>query len=544
MPVLQISAVCLVGESLDHDASITLSVNNVNRYYAAVPKGSHLFVRYIRFDLWPRQTLSVHRAHLLTALNLLNYIDRSVLFAVQPLVQSEFHRSDSHFGLLTSAFFIFYMCAAPFMGPLADRYSRKKIIILGAVVWSVATLLTAVTYNFRSCCSPHLVGIGEASFVTISPTFVADLFPEKKRGRVFGVFYLALPFGTALGYLLGGIGPALTDGARLFISRPPGFCWRLALLFIPEPKRGQFDTLKKLPSGQPFEAWRAIPLSGHTLGMAMMTFSLGGIQVWMPTFLSRVHGYSLECELDFRNHSRRLALSPRSPEDGWEICLLPREAVLSGFRGQPGTRNSGHVVALFMRGTRDAGGHRVAAFLLLLNTSPLNAALINSVGAHVRATAIAVNIFIFHLLGDVPSPTLIGYVADRHSLRGGLFRRLSRLRFPRPYCFTACDSRRRSGEWRSRLRPHVRDEHLHWADVSLDCRQPSGPGLVFPHSGSRHWHAQIADVARRNGTAKPATANGESAHQHHCSGRNEENTSRHAREIAGARLFQLRNHRG
>ena len=59
----------------------------------------------------------------------------------------------------------------------------------------------------------------------------------------------------------------------------------------------------------------------------------------------------------------------------------------------------------------------VAAFLLLLNTSPLNAALVNSVGSHIRATAIAVNIFIFHLLGDVPSPTLMGYVADRHSLQ-------------------------------------------------------------------------------------------------------------------------------
>lgn len=59
----------------------------------------------------------------------------------------------------------------------------------------------------------------------------------------------------------------------------------------------------------------------------------------------------------------------------------------------------------------------LAAFLLLLNTSPLNTALVNSVGAHIRATAIAVNIFIFHLLGDVPSPTLMGYVADKRSLQ-------------------------------------------------------------------------------------------------------------------------------
>jgi MFS transporter, Spinster family, sphingosine-1-phosphate transporter len=59
----------------------------------------------------------------------------------------------------------------------------------------------------------------------------------------------------------------------------------------------------------------------------------------------------------------------------------------------------------------------VAAFFLLLNTAPLNAAVINSVGAHIRATALAVNIFIIHLLGDVPSPTMMGWVADKRSLQ-------------------------------------------------------------------------------------------------------------------------------
>ena len=81
---------------------------------------------------------------LLTALNFLNYIDRSVLFAVQPLVQAEFHRSDAQFGFLTTAFFLCYMIAAPIMGVLADRYERKWIIIGGAIVWSAATLLTAL----------------------------------------------------------------------------------------------------------------------------------------------------------------------------------------------------------------------------------------------------------------------------------------------------------------------------------------------------------------------------------------------------------------
>ena len=149
--------------------------------------------------LQPRTALIV-----LTALNLLNYADRNVLFAVQPLVQDEFHLTKTQIGYLTSAFLGFYMVAAPFVGPLADRYSRKFIIVLGAFFWSGLTLLTAFTHNYTELLIRHtLVGIGEATFVTIAPTFVADLFAEKKRGRILGVFYLAIPVGSAAGYLLG-----------------------------------------------------------------------------------------------------------------------------------------------------------------------------------------------------------------------------------------------------------------------------------------------------------------------------------------------------
>ena len=142
---------------------------------------------------------------LLTALNFLNYIDRNVLFAVQPLIQKEFALSDEQVGFLTSAFFICYMIAAPLIVPLADRFPRKRIMALGAFVWSLATLLSAVTHNYDELLLRHvIVGIGEATFVAISPAFLADLFPENIRGRVMGFFYLATPVGSALGYIIGG----------------------------------------------------------------------------------------------------------------------------------------------------------------------------------------------------------------------------------------------------------------------------------------------------------------------------------------------------
>ena len=242
--------------------------------------------------LYPRTALA-----LLTALNLLNYIDRSVLFAVQDLVKAEFHRSDLAFGLLTTVFFIFYMCAAPFMGPLSLRFSRKRVIVTGALVWSVATLLTAFTKNFDELLIRHtLVGIGEASFVILSPTFVADMFPPEKRGRVMGVFYLAIPVGTALGYLLGGVmGPKYGWRAPFYVGAAPGVLLALLLLLIPEPVLGQFDPPEsKVPERDTLKSLIRNPaFLTATFGMAMMTFALGGLQVWMPTFLHRAHGYSL-----------------------------------------------------------------------------------------------------------------------------------------------------------------------------------------------------------------------------------------------------------
>jgi MFS family permease len=368
--------------------------------------------------LYPRTALA-----LLTTLNLLNYIDRSVLFAVQPLVQSEFHLTNTQVGYLTSAFLGFYMVAAPFVGPLADRFSRKRIIVLGAIFWSGLTLLTAFTHTYWELLVRHtLVGIGEATFVTIAPTFVADLFPEKQRGRIFGIFYLAIPVGTAAGYLLGGkLGPDHGWRFPFYIAAAPGFLLALAVAFLPEPPRGQYDSLKETPErGTILGLARNRAFWAVTLGMSAGTFSLGGIQVWMPTFLSVARGYSLQQANVMFGGIVVVCGIVASLAGGWlGDRLLPRMkgayyfvSALSMALGVPVM-----IAALFFKGPIMLPAIALAAVFLLVNTSPLNTALVNAVGAHVRATAIAINIFIFHLLGDVPSPTLMGYVADHHSLQ-------------------------------------------------------------------------------------------------------------------------------
>jgi MFS family permease len=361
----------------------------------------------------------------LTGLNFFNYVDRSVLFAVQPLVQQEFHRSDAEFGLLTSAFFFCYMFTAPFIGAFADRVRRRPIMIAGAIIWSAATLLTAFTYDFRSLLIRHtIVGIGEATFATIAPSFLADLFPESKRGRVLGVFYLCIGLGTAVGYIIGGsIGKLHGWRAPFYVAAIPGFLLAAALAFIPEPPRGMQDTL---PETRERATVRGLVRNGAfwtaTLGMAMWTFGVGAIQVWMPTFLSRVRHEPLE--------KANLVFGGMTAFNAVVATLLGGwigDRVLRRNRGAYYLVSAitmliavpGMLVAINSTGPLMYFAIFVTEFLLFLNTAPLNAAIVNSVGAHIRATAIAVNLFTIHLLGDAFSPTLVGYISDRSSLQTG-----------------------------------------------------------------------------------------------------------------------------
>jgi len=372
-----------------------------------------------------RATHPVAALTILTGLNFFNYVDRSVLFAVQPLVQNEFHRTDAEFGLLTTAFFFCYMFTAPLIGVLADRVQRRGIMVAGAVVWSAATLLTAITFDFRTLFIRHtVVGIGEATFATIAPSFLADLFPEAKRGRVLGVFYLCIGLGTAVGYIVGGsVSKIYGWRAPFYVAAVPGFLLAAALAFIPEPARGMQDTL---PETRERATIRGLVRNGAfwtaTLGMAMWTFGVGALQVWMPTFLSRMRHEPLEkANLIF---------------GGMTAFNAVFATLLGGWIGDRFLRKNrgGYyivssitmlialpvmLVAITSHGSLMYPSMFLTEFLLFLNIAPLNAAVVNSVGAHIRATAIAVNLFTIHLLGDAFSPTLVGYISDRSSLQTG-----------------------------------------------------------------------------------------------------------------------------
>ena len=369
-----------------------------------------------------RKTYPLAALAVLTTINFVNYIDRSVLFAVQPLVQAEFKFSDTQYGLLTTFFFIFYMAVAPFIGMAADRYSRRWIIFTGIFLWSGATLLTAVAHDYRTLLIRHtVVAIGESSYAAIAPALLADLFPEDRRGRMLSLFFLAIPVGTGMGYILGGyLGHHYGWRTPFYVAALPGFLFALIFLLLPEPERGSSDHLSATPDRATL---RGLAHNGAfwtaTLGMAMMTFALGGISVFLPKFLSQHRGMPL----DRANLLLGLSIMGNGLVatlfGGWLGDRLLRRTDAAYYLVSAVSMALGlpvMVVALYVAGPPMVPAIVAAEFLLLMNTGPLNAAVVNSVSAQIRSSAIGLNLIMIHLLGDAISPTVMGYISDHRSL--------------------------------------------------------------------------------------------------------------------------------
>ena len=364
---------------------------------------------------------------LLIGLNLLNYIDRYILPGEVSLIQQEFHSTDKQMGLLTTALFLVYMIAAPLTGWLGDHFRRKPLIIGGAVLWSLATLGTAWVHSYWTLFFRHaLVGVGEATFGIFAPAVLADFYPERDRNRILSIFYLAIPVGAALGYLAGGeMGSAWGWRAPFFVCAIPGLVIAALYGWIGrEPVRGASDHMKTTADrGTVMGLFRNPAFLTGTFGLAALTFAMGGISAWMPTFLERFAGLSLA--------KAGLTVGAITVVDGVAGTLIGgwiaqrwlrtnyRALYLLSFWSVALTLPCG-ILVFFGPKAWAIPALLVTEFFLFLNTGPLNAAIVNSVSAPVRATAISLNLFCIHAFGDTFSPTIIGAISDKTNLRVGL----------------------------------------------------------------------------------------------------------------------------
>ena len=237
----------------------------------------------------------------LTGLNALNYLDRYVVAATLPLILAGLAISDAAGGLLQSAFIITYALACPAAGWLGDRQSRMRLAGAGVLVWSVATVASGLAPTYAWLLIARAVtGVGEASYAVVTPSLLSDHYPPERRSRVLGIFYAAIPVGTALGYVVGGlIGEASGWRAAFFVAGAPGAVLAFLLLGLSEPVRGRLDpsavqATTPLAIGASLRALAARPsYVANTIAQVIYTFALGGLATWMPTYFVRERNLSL-----------------------------------------------------------------------------------------------------------------------------------------------------------------------------------------------------------------------------------------------------------
>jgi MFS family permease len=364
----------------------------------------------------------------LTSINLFNYLDRSVLSAVLESLHVDLKLSDTQLGFATSAFMIVYMLTSPVFGSLGDRKSRPRLIAIGVAIWSVATAASGLARGFISLMVARaFVGVGEAAYGSIAPPLLSDHFPLERRGRVFAFFFAAIPIGSAAGFILGGKVDAMFGWRTAFmIAGAPGLLLALLALTVFDPPRGQHDApAPPKPAGEPWHVayshlFRNVPYLMTVLGYAAYTFALGALVAWMPAFLIRMR------------HMTR-------DEATFQFGVI---TVITGFAG---TFIGGRIGDYFLKYTKNSylwvsgiatliaapatyialtspdrsvfvPAIVVGELLLFASTGPVNSAISNSVSATERATAFGLSVFIMHLLGDVPSAPLIGYLSELSDL--------------------------------------------------------------------------------------------------------------------------------
>ncbi|MFC6644770.1 spinster family MFS transporter [Granulicella cerasi] len=363
---------------------------------------------------------------LLTAMNFVNYLDRYILPAVQEQVKNEFHLTDERIGSLTFFFFVAYVCASPVTGWLGDRFPRKPMIVICALAIAGMNFLTAHVTGFWELNVRHMaLGVGEACFGIFAPALIADFYAEDRRNGALTIFNVAIPVGSALGFLAGG-NIAQTHGWRMaFIaSAVPGVLVALLILvFMREPQRVAKTESHSVDKASAASLIKNGAYLTAILGYAAVTFALGGISVWMPTFLQRFDGremgaagtimgtITVVCGLGGTIVGGLLA-GQWTKKTGKALYYVP---ALSALLALPFS-----VLCFFGPKGWTLPMLGVAVFFIFLGTGPVNAATLNAVPANLRSAAMAGQLFALHVFGDMPSSWVIGAVSQHTNLRLGL----------------------------------------------------------------------------------------------------------------------------
>lgn len=363
---------------------------------------------------------------ILSLINLVNYLDRYIVTVALPHIQRDFQLDNAQAGLLGSFFMVVFMLASPISGFLGDRVPRRFLVAGGVLLWSLATGASGLASTFTALMVARAcVGIGEAGYGAVAPSIISDLFPREQRTRVLSFFYIAIPVGAAAGYGLGGwLSSAYSWHVAFFVGGVPGIVLAVMAFFMPEPQRGAMDgpdAQKKLPFLVGLKGLaRNSAFWWTTSGYTLMTFSIGGLAFWLPSFLVNERGLPVDRAGFLSGAVTAVAGLSGTVAGGWLGDRMDRKTPGGGLRmSGVGLLLAAPLMVLAMKVSAHAAMFGViflAQFLIFLNSGPINAAIVNGVPPAFRAFAMGLNVLFIHMLGDALSPTVIGKLADVSSL--------------------------------------------------------------------------------------------------------------------------------
>ncbi|NJN51712.1 MAG: MFS transporter [Gammaproteobacteria bacterium] len=231
----------------------------------------------------------------LTLLNVMNFVDRQLLASFANFVVPDLGLTNAQFGWLTGfAFIVFYAAMGLFMGVLADRVNRPRLVAVGLALWSVLTAVSGAAKGFWSLAVPRMfIGVGESILTPTSMSMLADRFPASRLGLASGVYYMGVPIGVGVSLLIVGyLGPAIGWRNCFYLLGGIGLLLALVMLFVKETPRRHVvpgAAVAKAPSLKEIaivaiRALRASPALSLTIGGGVAThFILGAAtfdQLW------------------------------------------------------------------------------------------------------------------------------------------------------------------------------------------------------------------------------------------------------------------------
>ncbi|KAL0838890.1 hypothetical protein ABMA28_016910 [Loxostege sticticalis] len=368
---------------------------------------------------------------ILCFVNLINYMDRFTLAGVLGDVKKEFNIGDDYAGLLQTVFVVAYMVFAPIFGYLGDRYSRRVIMAFGVGLWSLTTLVGSFIPSFAwFAVFRGLVGIGEASYSTIAPTIISDLFVGNVRSKMLAFFYFAIPVGSGMGYIVGSEAGAAAGNWRVGLRVTP-FLGALAVALIiwvmKDPERGAAEDSQMKPTSYSDDLRSLVRNPSFmlsTLAFTCVAFVTGALAWWGPQFIYL--GLKLQNNVD-------MSLESVSYKFGLVCMAAGASGVpLGSWAAQRLRAVVAHCDPVICGGALLASAplvyfaliavsaHAALTFLLIflgMITLNLTWSIVADIVLYVvvpprRSTAEAFQILISHMLGDAGSPYLVGVISE------------------------------------------------------------------------------------------------------------------------------------